>query len=282
MIRLLKFTAIGALLPILASPQGHGQEWPRFRGPNGQGQGAAPAIPAQWTDDDYCWVADLPGIGNSSPVLWGNRIFLQSADPNTGAQYVFCIDATIGKIIWQREFASSTYPIHGRNSFASASPAADERRVYVAWATPEQLTLGALDHHGKVEWMRKDLGPYASQHGFGVSPMLVGDLVILCNQQSPPETGSDQTSSIMAFDQRTGDLRWETPRRSDKVSYSVPCLHTRPDGTIELIGCSTADGFYSLDPETGRENWTAEAFTMRTVSSPVLLENLLLGTTGSG
>ena len=258
------------------------QEWTRFRGPNGAGQSDAATIPATWTKADYNWVAQLPGIGHSSPVVWGDRIFVQSADPDSGLQYVLCLAADRGETIWKREFSSSTYHIHTRNSFASASPAVDAKHVYVTWATPEQLSLIALHHDGDIAWTRDDLGPFTSQHGFGSSPMLVGDLVVLCNQQQARRSGSAETSSILAFDRHTGQPRWKTPRISSKASYSVPCLYETPDGRQELITCSTAHGIFSLDPDTGKENWSTDVFSMRTVSSPVVVGNLVFGSTGSG
>lgn len=258
------------------------QDWPRFRGPNGSGQSEASSIPAQWSDQDYNWVIDLPGIGHSSPAVYSNRVFVQSADPQAGTQYILCLSAADGGTIWRKEFPSEPYHIHQRNSFASCSPAVDANHVYVAWGTPRNISLFAFDHDGRLAWSQNSLGPYASQHGYGASPMVAGDLVILCNQQMPSERGTE-TSAIMAFDRRTGELVWSTPRTSGKASYSVPCLHETSDGGVELLNCSTTHGIYSLDPETGRENWSfRSAFSMRTVSSPVVVGNLVFGSTGSG
>jgi outer membrane protein assembly factor BamB len=140
----------------------------------------------------------------------------------------------------------------------------------------------ALDHDGETVWSQDDLGPYASQHGFGGSPMLFRDLVILCNEQLAPGETPSETSAIMAFDRHTGQPRWSTPRISTTVSYSVPCLRQTEGGAAELICCNTGNGIYSLDPSTGRENWSIDVFTMRTVSSPVIAGGLIFGSTGSG
>jgi outer membrane protein assembly factor BamB len=88
---------------------------------------------------------------------------------------------------------------------------------------------------------------------------------------------------MMAFDRRTGDLRWKTPRRSGAVCYSVPYIYRGSDGKDQLICTNTGDGFYSLDPHTGEENWRiADAFTMRTVSSPTMVDGVIFGSTGKG
>src|SRR3954471_22627935 len=91
------------MLLIMASSAA-AQEWTRFRGPNGTGESEATTIPASWTDKDLNWRIELPGIGHSSPVLWGGKIFLLSADAKTATRYVLCIDAKDGKPLWQKEY----------------------------------------------------------------------------------------------------------------------------------------------------------------------------------
>jgi outer membrane protein assembly factor BamB len=256
--------------------------WTRFRGPNGSG--VSPAhVPAQWTEDDYNWKTPLPGIGHSSPVVWQDRVYLLSADPKSATQYVLAIDAHSGHIAWQRDFPLAPYPIHVRSSFASSSPAVDQDHVYVAWGTPAETTMTAFSHAGEIVWQQR-LGPYASQHGFGISPILYEDMVLLSLLQMKPEGEGPrvETSRIVALDRRTGQERWSRPRRSEVASYSVPCIYHSPAGADELIGCSTADGMFSLDPHTGELNWQLEVFDKRTVSSPIIAGGLVFGTTGSG
>ena len=258
-----------------------GQEWTRFRGPNGDGNSES-NLPAAWQQEDYNWVVDLPGIGHSSPVIFGQQLFVQSADPETGTQFMLCLDTADGREIWRKEITSRPYHIHTRNSFASCTPTVDDAAVYFAWATPDQIHLTALTHDGKPVWSRDDLGPYDSQHGFGSSPMIAGDLVILPNLQMPGPRGKE-TSAVLAFNKSNGELVWSTPRTSGKASYSVPCLREVEDGKTELILCSTTHGMFGLDLETGAEKWSVQnAFKMRTVSSPVLFGDIVFGSTGSG
>lgn len=284
-------SATGCLLCILglqslfSAAPASAQEWTRFRGPNGTGLSPAANLPAKWTEADYNWKVTLPGQGHSSPVLWGDKVFLMSADPATATRYVLCLSAADGSELWRREYPSETHRIHTRNTLGSCTPAVDAERVYVAWSTPAKLTLLALDHAGHDVW-DLDLGPVVSEHGFGMSPMLYQDLVILSNSQQAEELEPGQQagqSSLLAFEAKTGKLRWNQPRVSSRVCFSTPCVYQPAGRPAELICTSTSDGFFSLDPLTGRENWkTPGTLTMRVVSSPLLAGGLIFGSVGSG
>ncbi len=253
--RLLPFVWVLIFASFLPAPAGRGQEWTRFRGPNGTGVSPSGSIPAEWTESTIQWKAPLPGVGHASPVVWDDRIFLLSADADSATRYVICLSTIDGRPLWQRDFPSESHHLHVRNSFASTTPAVDESQVYVAWSTPAQTTLMALDHAGQLIWER-DLGPFASQHGFGTSPMLFEDLVILCVQQRKPEEDGPQTetSFVIAVDRSSGQTRWQTPRRSEVVSYSTPCLYERPGHPAELIVLQY--GSRSVQPES--TGWTGK------------------------
>lgn len=276
--------AIVASLPLCLSPAA-AQEWTRFHGPNGSGESEASTIPAAWTEKDINWKVKLPGIGHASPVLWGDKIFVFSADPQTATRYVQCISAGDGSEIWTREYPGVKHHLHTNSSFASATPAVDAERVYLAWSDPEFTRLMALDHAGHEQWTI-NLGPWVSQHGFGSSPMLYGDLVVVhCSQEDSQGTDPRQPreSFIVAVDRSTGDIRWKTPRKIVSASYSVPCVRKNEAGQDELVCSSQAEGIFALDPKTGRELWSVPtAFTMRTVSSPLLVNGLIFGSTGKG
>lgn len=262
----------------------HADPWPRFRGPNGNGQSDDPSIPASWSDSDYLWKIELPGKGHASPVVWDQRVFLTSADSGSATQYVFCIDAGNGKTLWQRQYRSTPHHLHLRNTFASSSPAVDAQHVYVAWATPEQLTLKALDHDGQEVWTN-DLGPFVTQHGFGTSPIVFEDMVILSNSQQAQQLRPNQKpgkSFMMAFDRKTGKLRWKTARATTRVCYSTPCVYRPETGKPQLICYNTADGIFSLDARTGTPLWNISVFRMRNVNSPIVVNDLVFGSNGSG
>src|SRR5690242_20180260 len=122
--------SIGLLTTMLVA-HAPAQEWTRFRGPNGSGLGKASTIPLHWTEKDYNWKVRLPGVGHSCPVLWGERIFVTSADEETGRRMLLCLNAGDGRRLWEREFAGARHGKHRDNSFASATPAVDEQHVYV-------------------------------------------------------------------------------------------------------------------------------------------------------
>jgi outer membrane protein assembly factor BamB len=264
-----------------------GQEWTRFRGPNGTGVANSDSIPVKWTEKDYNWKVKVPGVGHSSPVLWGDKIFLLSADPETATRHVLCYDAKSGKQTWVRNFESKPHHLHPRSSYASCTPAVDEERVYVGWSTPEETLLKAFDHNGKEVWS-VDLGRWQSQHGFGTSPIVYKDLVILHNSQQANQLDEGEKpgeSYMMAFDRETGKEEWRVPLKSMNVCYSVPFIYEPPNGgKPELVCTSTGNGMFSLDPLTGKENWSLnnDLFKMRTVASPILAGGLILGSTGSG
>jgi outer membrane protein assembly factor BamB len=274
-----------ALLGVLEF-RGVAQEWTRFRGPNGTGISHAKTIPTKITDADINWKIELPGSGHSSPVLWGERIFLTTTGDKAGGISLLCMTAKDGKVIWKRDFALTPFARHEFNSFASSTPAVDADRIYVAWNEPEHFMLAALDHGGKTIWQR-DFGPFVSQHGCGISPIVYDGKVILGNEQDDMKFVKEQTRSgtsfVVAVDAKTGKTVWQTPRRSAVVAYSTPVLYEPKNGKPALIFNSQGEGIYALNLETGKGLWQYEkAFTMRSVSSPLIAGDIIMGSCGSG
>src|SRR5262245_56389606 len=136
--------AVGLVLSLFAPVSA--QEWTRFRGPNGSGVSSSTAIPTTWTAKDIRWKAKLAGVGHSSPVRWGQKIFVTSGDPAAGQRVVQCLDAGKGAEVWSRSFAAEKHRQHEHNSWASATPAVDERHVYVLLASPKDYLVVALTH----------------------------------------------------------------------------------------------------------------------------------------
>jgi outer membrane protein assembly factor BamB len=253
------------------------QQWTRFRGPNGTGQSDATTIPAEWTEKDYNWKIDLPGLGHGSPVIWGDKIFVGSADPTNGTKMLFAVRTHDGEVLWKAEYPATVHAKHALNSFSSCTPACDADQVYFAWATPEEYVLLALDHEGKEIW-RTDLGKFIARHGFGASPIVYRDLVIITNDQ-------EGVSFLVAVDRNSGKPRWKVPRKTlspQSASYSTPMIYTPPGGADELIVNSWAHGISSFNPLTGELNWEAPVFELRTVGSPILAGGLIWGSCGEG
>lgn len=259
---------------ISAAPPAPAQEWTRFRGPNGSGLSEAESIPVQWTEGDYNWKAELPGVGHSQPVLWGEKIFLTSAIDKGLSRIALCLRARDGGIEWTRKFEASAQPIHTRNTHATSTPAVDQTMAYFVFSTPSTYTLAALDHDGHPVWSR-DFGPFQSQHGNGSSPVIFGDMIVLADEQ-------DGASSLIAVERKSGELKWRTSRRTAEVAYGTPCVFLAEGGKTELIFSSHAHGISSIDPANGQVNWEANVFDKRTVSSPIVAGGLVISTCGSG
>ena len=263
---------------IAASHPSPAQEWTRFRGPNGTGISDAKTIPTKFTEADFNWKTVLPGTGHSSPVLWGDKIFLTSADENGEKFFVLCLNAADGKIIWQKESPLKPHKKHGRyNTLASSTPAVDAERVYICRTEAEHQVLLAFDHQGEKKWER-DLGPFAGMHGAGMSPIVYEGKVVLSNEQ-------EAESFLIALDAKSGELKWKTPRQTgdNETTYSTPCVFQPNGAAPTLIFNSENHGISAVAPDTGKVVWEFPgAFDKRSVSSPVLAGDLIIGSCGSG
>ena len=236
----------------------------RFRGPNGTGESETSTIPASWQPGEENWRIELPGAdGHSSPVLWGDKIFLLAPIARR-RRVTFCAST-------RRQESSCGSGLHRR----AASSARQQqlcvrhaglrrRGVFVAWSDPDFTRLMALDHKGNELWT-VNLGSWISQHGFGSSPMLYQDLVIInCSQEDSERPGDPQPkeSFIVAVEQSTGKIRWRTDRKIDSASYSVCTVRKNEAGQDELLCNTQAEGLFALDPQTGKQNWSAPVLSM--------------------
>ncbi|MCG8583920.1 MAG: PQQ-binding-like beta-propeller repeat protein, partial [Pirellulales bacterium] len=251
------------------------QDWPRFRGPNGSGVSSAKTVPTKWTKDDFNWVVELPGSGHSSPVVWGEKLFVTSADEDAGKYYVICIDTGRGAITWQKAFGFAKQKKHKKNSFATNTPAVDADHVYVLQQNSEDSRLIALDHTGDQVWSHS-VGPFKSGHGTGVSPIVHKDLVVVANDHGG-------ASSLLGIDRMTGKQRWKIDRTSSRASYSTPCVFHPKGREPELIFTDMHHGITAVDPTSGKVNWEISVFgtfKQRAIASPVVVGDLVIGSSG--
>ena len=225
---------LAAILGLALTAGAAESEWTRFRGPNGSGISEAADVPVQWTERDYNWNVKLPGIGHSSPVVWGERVFVTSAEPATAKRFVLCLHSADGRVLWQREYTSQTYAQHRDNCYATATPAVDAAGVVVTWTTPKEVVLLALDLDGR-EWWRRDLGPFVAQSGSGLSPILYEDLAVLANDQDDLKLDPNEKSTeagisfLLAVDRKTGQTRWQVERSTTFAGFGTPCVHPAED-----------------------------------------------------
>ena len=249
-----------------------GDEWCRFRGPNGSGISEAATVPVRWTEKDYNWKVKLPGSGHSSPVVWKDRLFLLCADDETAARVVVCLRARDGQVVWRRDYASTPHKVVSGNTHASSTPAVGADGVYVTWTAPAELTLAALSLDGREKW-RRNLGPYANRFGGGTSAILVGDVVILANEQT-------REGFLIAVDRATGKTRWRIDRRMRLPSWATPCV-LRRSGAVDVVFASSAGGLVGVDPKTGKTAWQApDAVPDRVAASPIVAGGLVVGACG--
>ena len=252
-------------------------EWSRFRGINGAGVASDTPVPPQWTAEQVAWRVTLPARGHSSPAVWGDLVVTTVAEPDSGRRHVLGLDAASGKTRWTLVSDGPVFRQHADNSFASATPALDAERIYIAWLAPERSRLEAYDHAGKSVWSL-DLGSFVAQHGGGASPMVVDGLVVLPFEQDGPGD-----SYVLAVDAATGKERWRLPRTSGKLACSTPCILRPASGPAQLICTSTNHGIYAIDLASGKELWSMpKAFTQRCVASPVVAGGLIYASDGQG
>jgi len=252
--------------------------WPRFRGPNGTGIATDKDIPVQWTDKDgVLWKTPIPGLGNSSPIVWNDRVFLQSATGDGKQRLLLCLKAADGRILWSQPVPGSKAHINPKNSLASSTCATDGERVYTMFWDGTNVSVDAFNFEGKHLW-KCDLGRFSSQHGPGTSPIVYADKVIIANDQ-------DGAATVYALDARDGKIAWQAPRHPFRACYSVPFLLEKPGQPAELIVASTA-GITSYDPNNGSEKWsytwTFTGMALRTVASPVYGDGLVFANSGDG
>ena len=266
----------GGFLFLLACLPAAADEWTRFRGPNGSGVSDAKTVPAQWKESDFNWKIDLPGKGNSSPVVWDELVFVTTADNDAGTRTLLAINAADGKTRWKKNFPYATYRKHRNNSYASNTPATDAERVYTLWQSKKESRLVAVDHEGRESW-RYELGPYLHGQGGGTSPIVFEDLVVISNDHK-------KDSFLLAVDRVTGKERWKIPREGKRACYSTPCVFTAAGRPTEIIFVHCFEGIVGVDPKTGKQNWMIDVFgtfPQRAVGSPVVWKDLVVANSGA-
>jgi outer membrane protein assembly factor BamB len=258
---------VRALLPAPESEK----QWPAFRGATGRGIVSDPRLPLKWT---VLWKAKLPGRGNSSPVVWGDRLFTTSEGPTPEgkkgpARLLVAYDRRDGKPLWQHatEHASALEGLYAKNTFASSTPVTDGERVIAFLGNGGLL---ACDLDGKRLWHR-DLGAFPTVHGPGSTPVLYKDLVILVQDQTSP------ASFFAAFDKRTGEPRWKRERKK-AMCWSSPVL-LRVGERDELVFNGSLE-VISYDPATGEEIWKVSGSSKEAIPMIAAGGGLLFSTSG--
>jgi outer membrane protein assembly factor BamB len=240
-------TAAEPTLPEVAAT-----DWPWWRGPTLDGKSRDTSAPTRWgPNENVVWKVPVPGKGHSSPVLWGDRLFLTTADESEQTQRVLAFDRATGKALWDTTAHKGGFvKKHEKNTHASATPACDGERLYSVFVNAGAVRVTATDLDGKIAW-QTEAGPYESQHGYGSSPVLHKDLVIVL-------ADSMKGSFLAALDRATGKVAWKIDRRvtGRNGGYCTPVIATLA-GKPQLIVTGTWTT-KSYEPETGQELWTCD------------------------
>jgi len=258
---------------VAAEPGGRAEPWPRWRGPAGAGHGGDRRFPATWNEGDWAWTATLPGRGHASPVVHDGHVFTASADEEAGTRSVNCTDLATGALMWSREIRGPVGKHHPQNSSASGSVAVDAGGLSWMWATHDGVRVESFAFDGRPRW-HVDLGPWAGEHGFGATPAVCGDLLVVPNDQ-------EGESFVLGLDAATGRERWRLPRESGRTGYATP-LVIDDEGGPHVVLASNAHGLTGVDPRTGRVVWERKCLPKRAVSSPILAGRLAIATCGDG
>ena len=233
--------------------------WPRWRGPSGQGLVTDSGYPDHWSaTENVLWKTPVPGDGNSSPIVWRDRILLTTAYEGGRRLSVLAFRRSDGMRLWETFAPEGRRDggTHFKNGHASATPATDGERVYVSFGTRGLL---ALDLNGKIVW-QQDLGQMDAYHGTAGSPLLYKDRLILYQDQYAG-------SFIAAFDTRTGKQLWRTSRDAS-VGWGTP-IAVRVGDHDEII-VNSQNRVQAYDPATGRELWRCGGTTYEVIPTPVV------------
>lgn len=253
--------------------------WPQFRGPAGNGHAAAASLPDQWSESqNVVWKTKIHDRGWSSPVVWGNRVWLTTATDSGDQLFVLCIDLATGEVVYDRKLFDVKQPqdIHETNSHASPTPVLEQDRVYVHFGAYGTACLNADD--GSVRWQRRDLH-CNHWRGPGSSPILLHDLLIM-------HFDGYDAQYVVALDKETGATRWKVDRDIDyqtdngdfKKAFCTPTV-IEAGGRLQLIS-PAAKATLAYDPRTGDEIWRIHYRNHSATARPLFAHGLVFINSG--
>ena len=240
---------------VLVDPQPGPDDWPCWRGIGGANTAPDSNPPLRWSvSENMAWQVPVPGRGHASPCVWGERIFVTTADDPRQTISLVCIDRDTGRSLWQSELHRGDLPKrHPKNSHASTTPACDGQHVYVTSAVNGSLWVTAVDFAGRIVWQRA-AGPYESSWGYGSSPTTYKSLVIVAADNKGAHIDRLRGAShLAALHRQTGEIIWRIERPTGD-SYGTPIVAT-VSGRDQLL-LAGKGAVNSYDPATGELLWT--------------------------
>ncbi len=249
--------------------EGEGKNyWPGWRGPSGQGFVEGSGYPDTWSDRlNVVWKVDVPGRGNSSPIVWGNHVFLTTARGGGRRLSILAYDRAGGRLLWETRIPQKGVEhAHEKNGHASATPVTDGKLVYVSFGAHG---LVAVDYDGEIVWHRK-LGALDNYHGTAGSPVLYRESVILYQDH-------EGQSFVAAFDKATGETKWWTDRVAS-TGWGTPVV-IRTSERDELI-VSSQHAVNAYDPKNGEMLWRARGNKFEVIPTPTVGHGLVFCSSG--
>jgi len=281
----------------------HAANWPQWRGPSGTGVSTEQGVPVEWSESSLAWSVNLRGLGVSSPVVWGDKVFVtyqigagklrpgnhpslvQGGDPLeagetplggtraesdvTGVTFALAAyNASIGEQLWETTMAheGAFAEVHQKSNMANPSPTTDGELIY-AWFASGQLM--AVDMDGQVVWTRhlgSDLGAFDIGWGHSSSPAIYNDkLMLICYQVG--------FSTLLALDKKTGKDIWRKDREAGVISYSTPLFVDAPQGKEMIV--NSGFGVEAFNPDTGEQLWHFEEPSRFPIPAPVHRDGII-------
>lgn len=257
--------------------------WPQWRGPNLNGTSDEKNLPVKWTtEENVAWKVAMPSWSGSTPIIWGDRVFLNVADSDNLS--LWCVDKTKGDVLWKQPLGGGNVKMRKQN-MSSPSPVTDGRAVYVMTGTG---ILKAFDFAGKELWSRdiqKDYGAFGLNWGYASSPLLFEDALFV---QVLHGMRTDEPSYLLRIDKKSGKTVWRVERPTNAIrespdSYTTPAL-LRYGKTTEIV-ITGGDCVTGHDPATGKELWRANGLnphndpSYRIVASPIIFNDVIYAPT---
>jgi outer membrane protein assembly factor BamB len=240
------------------------QNWPCWRGPNGDGTSIETNLPTRWDSiTNVVWKIPVPGTGYSSPIVWKDKLFMVTALPETQEKVLLCYNIKNGDLLWQKTVLKTRFENkHDNNSYASGTPATDGIRVYVSFLDGQDVVVAAYDFSGKQIWLQRP-GTFFSPHGYSCSPVIYEDKVII--------NGDSQGDSfVAAMSRATGKIIWKVSHDKPAHSFSTP-IFRKIAGKMQMIFCGNKE-IASYNPDDGSKYWYVNGPSEDFCSSPVYNE----------
>ena len=267
-------TESGIVAKDSSGPKFSETDWPTWRGPRGDGIAPLQELPVSWDDQtNILWRTEIPGRGHSSPIVFGNTVYLATAEDGEQQQIVMAIDRHSGVPRWTTAVEQGGFPakkqLHEKATNANGTIACDGQRLYISFLNSDAIKATAIDLDGKIVW-RRELGKFTSKFGYAPSPVLYKSLVIF----SAENQGGGY---LVAVDSETGYTAWLV-KRGEIDTYSSPLI-ANLGGRDQLLisGCHAVT---SYDPATGQQYWRTECIAEATCATVVASENRIFASGG--